>query len=377
MGKRTVVPAGKQRVRVAEGIYLKASGRYLATFRDPGRRQHWREFAKKDEAVRWRAQGKLDPMSVQSGKRELRAAWADFLEHQGHSMARNTRLNWEQEWNKHIDPALGTWPIGKIQIPNVKTFLSDLERAGVGAPTRAKCRTILHRVLNEAVENGEIPSNPVAARGTRVKQGQRHKARTLTAEEFRRVMEAANELSGPSDALAIEVMFMLGLRIGEMAGLQARDFDLGRSEVTVQRTVSDTGGTLTVKDATKSNRYRVLPLPEGLPVVERLRAHVKSEGLIGQAHVFQAANGGPIRPNNWRKRVWSVAMKQAGIVTPPTPHAARRTTSSLLSDEGVPPAHIQAILGHSTLQQTGEYIDVPREAMREALSRLSAVYGGT
>jgi hypothetical protein len=38
VGKRTVVPAGKQRVRVAEGIYLKASGHYLATFRDPGRR---------------------------------------------------------------------------------------------------------------------------------------------------------------------------------------------------------------------------------------------------------------------------------------------------------------------------------------------------
>ena len=374
MAKRKVVPEGKQRLRVAEGVYLKPSGRYLATFRDPGRRQHWREFATKAEAERWRAQGRLDPSSMQTGKRELGVVWADFLAHQGQSMARNTRLNWEQEWQKHIEPALGTWPIGRITIPKVKAFLSDLERAGVGAPTRAKCRVILHRLMEEALENGEIAANPVAARGTRVKLGQRHKARILTADEVRRVVAAATEVSGPSDSLAVEVMFTIGLRIGEMAGIQARDIDLSRSEIIVQRTVSDTGGALVVKDATKSNRYRVLPLPPELPVVERLRRHVAAAGLIGQAHVFQAPSGGPIRPNNWRKRVWAAAMTQAGIDAPPTPHAARRTTSSLLSDAGVPPATIQAILGHSTLQQTGEYIDVPAEALRQGLSRLAGVY---
>jgi integrase len=374
LGKRRVVPAGKQRVRVAEGVYLKRSGRYLATFRDPGRKQHWREFATKAEAERWRAQGRLDPRSAQSGKRELISVWSTFLEHHGTSMARNTRLNWEQEWSKHIGPALGSWAVGKITIPAVKTFLSELERQGVGAPTRAKCRAILHRVLEEAVENGEIASNPVSARGTRVRLGQRRKARVLSADEVRRVILAAGQVSGPGDALAVEVMFVLGLRIGEMAGLQARDVDLRRFEITVQRTVSDTGGALVVKDATKSNRYRVLPVPEGLPIVGRLREHLTSLGLIGQSHLFQAATGGPLRPNNWRRRVWAASMARAGIEAPPTPHAARRTTSSLLSDAGVPPATIQAILGHSTLQQTGEYIDVPSEAMRQGLSRLAAVY---
>ncbi len=50
VSKRTTVPKGKQRARVGEGVYLKASGKYLATFRDPGGRQHWREFRTKAEA---------------------------------------------------------------------------------------------------------------------------------------------------------------------------------------------------------------------------------------------------------------------------------------------------------------------------------------
>jgi hypothetical protein len=67
MGKRTLVPEGKQRVRVGEGIYLKSSGKYLATFRNPGGKQQWAEFRTKREAQDWRIKGKADPRSVLSG----------------------------------------------------------------------------------------------------------------------------------------------------------------------------------------------------------------------------------------------------------------------------------------------------------------------
>jgi integrase len=124
----------------------------------------------------------------------------------------------------------------------------------------------------------------------------------------------------------------------------------------------------------KTNEYRVLPVPKELPLWEGLTAHVKGGGLIGKAHVFQTSGGGVIRPNNWRRRVWKEAMERAKIVSPPTPHSGRRTTASLLSAAGVPPATVQAILGHSTLQQTGEYIDVPRTEMESGLSRLADFY---
>jgi len=373
MVERRTVPEGKQRVVVETGIYRKTNGKYLAQFRDPGRRQHWKEFVTMADARRWRAGAIKDPNSVSSGKRTLQEVWDTYLEHHGESLRRTTRANWEQEWRAHIEPALGSWPVGKISVLSVKDFMAELDKHGVGAPTRQKCRSILHRVLQEALENGEIGSNPAAAPGTRVKLAQPKKARILTPRELARLVEAAGAVASPGDALAIEVMFFLGLRVGELAGLQARDIDATSGEITIRRTVTDVGGKLEVQDATKSNRYRVLPVADGLPVWSKLLAHLQGEGLIGQAQVFRAPGGGVIRPNNWRRRVWNVSMERAKIPDPPTPHSGRRTTASLLSAAGVPQATIQAILGHATLHQTGDYIDVSKEAMQAGFAKLAAL----
>ena len=55
MAKEKTVPAGKQRVVAETGIYRKSNGKYLAQFRDPGRKQNWKEFKTLAEARRWRA----------------------------------------------------------------------------------------------------------------------------------------------------------------------------------------------------------------------------------------------------------------------------------------------------------------------------------
>jgi integrase len=374
MAKRTTVPPSQQRKRVATGVYLKASGRYLATFRDPGRRQRWKEFATQKEAERWRAKALLDPTSVLSGKRTLGEVWVNFLDHHEDSLRPTTRANWEQEWRAHIAPALGTWPVGKITTIAVKDYMASLQKKGAGAPTRQKCRTILLRLFEEAVENGEVAANPVSARGTRVKMPQPKKARVLTSQEVDRLVEAARRIANPSDALAIETLFFLGLRIGELAGLQARDVDKDRGEIVIRRTVTDVGGQLQVQEATKTNKLRVLPVPTDHPLWVALLSQTRDLGLIGQAPLFPAANGGPIRPNNWRRRVWYKAMEEAKIADPPPPHSGRRTTASLLSAAGVPAPTVQAILGHSTLKQTGEYIDVSEYEMRGGLGKLGAVY---
>lgn len=195
MAKRLMVPTGKQRVRVDTGIYLKANGKYLATFRDPGRRQHWKESKTLSEARRWRSQVLIDPRSLASGKRSLREVWSTFMDHHGAGLRRTTKLNWEQQWRKHIEPRLDGWPVGKITIPAVKTFLADLERAGVGAATRAKCRSIRHRLLEDAFENGEIPSNPAAAAGDTCKAAT---AETRALAHSERGSEGAERRGQPS-----------------------------------------------------------------------------------------------------------------------------------------------------------------------------------
>lgn len=67
-------------------------------------------------------------------------------------------------------------------------------------------------------------------------------------------------------------------------------------------------------------------------------------------------------------------MADARIQAPPPPHSARRTTISLLTAAGVPSMVIQRIAGHARLDQTYDYVSVPRDQLEEGLSRLAAMY---
>lgn len=372
MAKRNVMPKGNEKRRVETGIYQKSSGKYLAVYTDPGRKQHSHSFDKLADARKWRAKATTDPLSVITGKRTLEDLWLEMLKFHASDFKIGTRMAWEQQWGKHIEPAFGNWPIGKITVIAVKNFLAEMERKKVGAATRHKCRSILHRILEEAVENGEIPTNPCSAKGTHVKQPSPKRQRILSAAEYRRLVAATRKVAGESDALAVETMFMLGLRIGEMAALQAGSVHASTGEIVIERTVNATGQ---VQDSTKTGQDRVLPASGFTSVWTRLTQHIKSEGLIGQAQVFQSPKGGVIRPGNWRNRVWARAMIEAKIKDPPTPHSARRTTGSLLAAAGVPGSTVQAILGHSSLAQTGEYIDTPMSEMKAGLAKLADTLG--
>jgi integrase len=358
---------------VAEGVYQKPSGRkrYLAQFRDPGGKQRWKAFERVTDAKRWRADGMRDPRTTLEGRRRLREVFETFMRHHAGGLSASTQASWHQQWRRHIEPEFGDWRIGKITTKSVKDWLADMEEEGIGPPTRAKCRAILHRLMEEAMENGEVGSNPVAPRGTRVKQAQPKKARVLTTEELGRVIGAAERVASHSDRLAIESLFMFGLRLGEMAGLQARDLDVETRTITIARTVVEVRGELTVQEHTKTRESRAFRVPLELDLWQGLVEHVHREGLIGQAPLFPAPRGGHIRPNAWRRRVWRVVMESSGIADPPSPHSGRRTTASLLVERGATPATVQAILGHSSLAQTGAYVDVAVAQTETALSLLT------
>ncbi len=67
-------------------------------------------------------------------------------------------------------------------------------------------------------------------------------------------------------------------------------------------------------------------------------------------------------------------MQSAELADPPTPHRAPHNGQPLCLAAGVPPATVQAILGHATLRQAGEYVDVAPAGMADGLARLSTLY---
>lgn len=96
-----------------------------------------------------------------------------------------------------------------------------------------------------------------------------------------------------------------------------------RNRLTVAESVSVVGSRL-VWTTPKTHQVRSVPVPPAL------MRHIEQEcrGRGAADLLFPAPKGGPLRLNNWRRRVFDPAVERAGIVDL-TPHDLRHTAALL------------------------------------------------
>ena len=90
----------------------------------------------------------------------------------------------------------------------------------------------------------------------------------------------------------------------------------------------------------------------------------------GSDLVFSAPSGGPIRRNNFRRRIWLPAVEKS-VGRPCTFHDLRHSHAALLIAEGEHPKVIQERLGHVSIKITldtyGHLFEVLDEAAADRL----------
>src|SRR5205814_133528 len=74
----------------------------------------------------------------------------------------STQVNYTMWANNYVLPTFGAQPINTISRPQASEWLASLEEMGKGYATRRACRNLLCVVMNFAVDEGRLPSNPVA-----------------------------------------------------------------------------------------------------------------------------------------------------------------------------------------------------------------------
>jgi integrase len=95
------------------------------------------------------------------------------------------------------------------------------------------------------------------------------------------------------------------------------------------------------------------------------------DGVIDTGLIFTTRHGTPIEPRNFGRRFDRCII--AARVPRITVHSTRKTYASLLAALDVHPRVVMRILRHSKIAVTMEiYTEVPSEATRDALRRLSA-----
>ncbi len=253
----------------------------------------------------------------------------------------------------HLIPVFGDTQLRLITKDAVQSFLTAKAKNGSSWKTVKLIRTAFGGIIEAAVRDELLASNPV--RRTRLpRRGPEKESAPIAAENVTTLIE---KLAEPSRSIAA-LLAMTGLRIGELLALRWQDVDLKNGFLSVNQSVYE--GHFDEPKSKRSKRR----VPLGPKSVEILRILPRKDEAPS-ALIFRARNGAPLSRRNLLNRQLKPACKALGL-TGVNWHWLRHANATLLDSVGAPLGTVQALLGHSSSETTREtYIgSVPADARR-------------
>lgn len=165
-------------------------------------------------------------------------------------------------------------------------------------------------------------------------------------------------------------MMQMGLRIGEVCGLQWADFDLEHGILSIERTVKriyvSTGQTRVVIQSPKTrSSERKIPIPHGiLKMLKQLQRKENCKAWFLSGNEFK-----PVEPRCYRKSVHCY-LKGAGVAVV-NPHALRHTFATTCLQAGCNIKTLSELLGHGSSDITlKRYVHTCWEWKRNEMNRI-------
>lgn len=274
----------------------------------------------------------------------------------------------------HLLPVFGGVRVRQLHKGRVKAFLAQKLAAGLSRNSVRIIHATLRALLNAAVDDGVILSNPADKLGRSLRLTSRPKERqeTIKAMTQRQLTLFLATARAPRRRFPVWfTMARTGIRPGEALALQWTDLNFPDREIRVERSLS--GGRI---ETPKSGHGRTVDMSQELAVVLRqLQAERRAETLSrGWSEmppwVFCSKTGTPLDPANLNK-VFKQVLKAAGLPLHFTPHCLRHTYASLLLQMGVSPVYVQRQLGHTSIQITvdtyGKWLPMGNKAVVDRL----------
>lgn len=255
------------------------------------------------------------------------------------------------------------WP--DISANTLQNWLADLRKIrGRSIRTSNAYLGAFKAFVNWAVRDYRLTDSPLKHLSTlNVETDRRRERRALTADEMRRLMDAAIHgprflsITGPERALLYCFAVETGFRVTELRSLTSASFDLEGNPPTV---------TVSTK-AAKNRRKYTIPLRPAM--AEALRDRFAKE--------LPGASAFNIPDKNVTARMIRIDLEAGGIPYIDAAgeyadfHALRHTFGTNLSEAGVLPKIMQELMRHSRMELTMKiYTHTQLEARSQALKNL-------
>ncbi len=255
-----------------------------------------------------------------------------------------TRELYEGQLRLHVTPILGALELGRMKPATIREWHSALHTKGLNPNTIAKCYRLVRSILATAVEDELLPRNPCSLRGAAVERTAERPVASI--EQVHAVAEAMPERF----KCLVLVAGFVGLRLGELLGLERRHVDLLHAIITVEQQEQQLADGALVVGPPKTNAgYRTLSLPQFL--VAELQRHLSlysaatEDGPRGR--VFVGDKGGPVRRHVLQTK-WVAARSVAGMPDHFHFHDLRHTANTLTASTGASTRELMYRMGHSS-----------------------------
>lgn len=288
---------------------------------------------------------------------------------------------YRQRARSWIIPAIGRIKLRELRPRHAEMVLDAITRDGRKPATANRTKAVLSLLLGDARRAG-LPVTNVAADVRSLPEG-RGEPVVATPAQARRLLEV---VGGDPMGIAVVLMAVLGLRVGEALGLAWSDVDLDGPTLRVRRQARRYDGRMTFPDVKSIASRRTIVLPA--VVVEALRAHRGRQAEVRAAAsvwtdpvpgplVVSSSVGTAVERGNFR-RWWLEVREEAGLHGM-RPHDLRHSAATFALAAGASVREVADLLGHAdggalVLSRYGHVLD---ERRRVNASRLNEVFTST
>lgn len=236
-------------------------------------------------------------------------------------------------------------PLNEITVNHLRLYIQEISfnrKSGkeLSKTTINQRKSIIRSFFTWLYEEEYINKNP----SIRIKPD---KNDSRPRKEFTDIeIEAMRSCSNLRERAIIDILYSSGIRVSEMCGLNRKDIDFEKREITVYG---------------KGGKWRTSYVDAS--AIVSLKKYIDSrEDTEDAVFVTQRKPNNRLTPSSIRKILYNVSIKSG--VDNVIPHRFRHTMATKGINSGMPIESVQKILGHSQIKTTLQYAHVSLEKVK-------------